>query len=239
MVRQVVAQLKESGHVTRGYLGVESQNVTPAMASALHLPGAAGALVAGVAPSSPASRAGLQPGDVIVSVDGAKIKAPRDLALVVASGKPGTNEVLRVVRDGAAIDVPVTLVVLKADAVAHAQPAGSGGIGLALVPLTPDLRAQLNVPAPVRGAVVANVRQGSAAEQSGLQEGDVVVGVGAKAVASAAEAAQAIGSALGQGAQPNGGLALRIMRDGHTAFVAVDLSNVAKAAPDQPDTDAG
>ena len=240
MVRQVVAQLKQYGQVTRGYLGVESQIVTPAMAAALHLPGAAGALVAGVAPSSPAARAGLQPGDVIVSVGNTHVKQPRDLALAVASGKPGSSETLRVVRDGAAIDVPITLVTMKDDRVASVDTAPKNGIGLALVPLTPELRAQLSIPGPVKGAVVANVRQGSPAEMSGLQEGDVVVGVGSKGVTSAEEAAQAIGVILnGDGRAGKPELALRIVRDGHAVFVAVDFSRPSLVPSAGDDIDAG
>lgn len=238
MVRQVVEQLKQHGEVTRGYLGVESQAVTPAMAAALHLPGAAGALVSAVAALSPAAKAGLQPGDVIVAVGGATVKQPRDLALTVASGKPGSTETLRVVRDGAAMDVPVTLVTLKTDQASRKEAAPKSGIGLALVPLTPELRAQLSVPSPVKGAVVANVRPGSPAEMSGLHEGDVVVGVGAKGVASAEEAARAIGAAI-EKADGKAGLALRIVRDGHTTFVAVDLSRQSPASAEAPDTDAG
>jgi serine protease Do len=237
MVRQVVAELKQYGQVTRGYLGVESQAVTPAMAAALHLPGAAGALVAGVAPSSPAAKAGLQPGDVIVSVGDAKVRQPRDLAVAVASGKPGSSETLHVVRDGAAVDVPVTLVTLKDDRAAKAQPASKGGIGLALVQLTPELRSQLSVPAPLKGAVIADVRTGSPAEMAGLQEGDVVVGVGAKSVTSGEEAARAITAALGADGKPE--VALRILRDGHPAFFAVDPSQTAASPSEGDDTHAG
>ena len=121
MVRQVVSQLEESGHVTRGYLGVESQPVTQTMAAALHLPHPtegepSGALVAGVEPSSPAARAGIEPGDVIVALNQVAVKAPRDLAVAVAAGKPGEDATLSVIRNGATKDIPVKLAVLKADA---------------------------------------------------------------------------------------------------------------------------
>jgi serine protease Do len=240
MVRQVVAQLKQYGQVTRGYLGVELQSVTQAMAAALHLPGAAGALVAGVAPASPAAKAGLQPGDVIVSVGSHNVKQPRDLAVAVASGKPGSSETLHVVRDGAAIEVPVTLIALKADQGPRGKTPSKNGIGLSLVPLTPDLRAQLSVPGGTKGAVIANVRPGSPAELSGLQEGDVVVGVGSKTVASAEEAATAIGTVLGaDGSSGKSGLALRILREGHSAFVAVDLTRQDTVPSGTDNTDAG
>lgn len=242
MVRQVVAQLQESGHVTRGYLGVESQPVTPVMAAALHLPNAghdtAGALVAGVEPASPAAKAGLRPGDVILAVNDRPITAPRDLAVAVAAAKPGANATLSIVRDGVASEVPVTLATLKSDRIAAAEPAGQGGIGVALAPLTADLRRQLDVPAQVQGAVVAGVKPGSAAEQAGLRPGDVVVGVGTRQIASAEEAARAIRGATG-GAKGDHALALRILREGRTAFVAVDTSTATAAPAEQDDTDAG
>ena len=252
MVRQVVSQIETSGHVTRGFLGVESQPVTATMAAALHLPKSvggtasgepAGALVAGVEPSSPAARAGIQPGDVIVAVNQTPIKLPRDLAVAVAAAKPGADATLSVVRDGTARDVPVKLAVLKADAQAGQKAPASGGIGLALAPLTPELRGRLDLANQTKGAVVAGVRSGSAAEMSGLRPGDVVVGVGNKAVASAEEAANAIRDALhgnGDSKAQDSALALRIVRDGHTAFVAVDTSAVGAAAPTVPgQTNAG
>ena len=111
-----------------------------------------------------------------------------------------------------------------------------------MAPLTPELRQRLGLPNQAHGAVVAGVRPGSAAEQSGLRPGDVVVGVGNRSVGSAEEAAGAIRDALHDGSDAKGAdqaLALRVMRDGHTAFVAVDTSAVG-TAPAQPDqSDAG
>ena len=239
MVRQVVAQIEEGGHVTRGYLGVESQPVTATMAAALHLPrpdatdgspAFGGALVAGVEPTSPAARAGIQPGDVIVAVNHASVKAPRDLALAVAAGTPGADATFSVIRDGAAKDVTVRLAVLKAGEQAEQAAPASGGIGLALAPLTPELGRRLDLPNQARGALVAGVKPGSAAEQSGLRAGDVLIGVGSHAVASAEDAARAIREQLATGDKNRTlALALRVVRDGHTAFVAVDTSKVGTA----------
>jgi serine protease Do len=242
VVSQVVAELEKDGHVTRGYLGVESQPVTPSMAAALHVPKSdgttGGALVAGVEPSSPAADAGLQPGDVITAVNTTQIKRPRDLALAVASVKPGTEATLSVLRDGAAKNVSVKLATLKTDQAEQPDAPSKGGIGLALAPLTPELRGQIGAPAKTKGAVVAGVRAGSAAEQAGLREGDVVVGVGNKPVASPEEAAHAIGDALKASDKGDHELALRVMRDGHMAFVAVDISGAGQAS-NSDDSDAG
>ena len=246
MVRQVVAQLQESGHVTRGYLGVESQAVSPAMVQALHLPKPAagepgGALVATVEPASPAAKAGLQPGDVIVAVNNTPIKQPRDLAVAVAASKPDSDDTLSVVRDGTARDVTVKLAAMKSDEPVGEHATAKGGIGLALAPLTPEMRDQLDVPDGTKGAVVAAVRPGSAAEQAGLQAGDVIVGVGAKSVSTADEAAGAIRAATrasGNNADGEQAVALRVMRAGRTGYVAVDTSALGHGSANS-DNDAG
>ena len=219
-VRTVVAELERTGHVTRGYLGVQTQAISPAMTAALHLPSAEGALVASVQPDSPAQRAGLQPGDVIQSVNGATAKDPRDLAVDVANVKPGGSAQLGVLRDGETRTIQVTVAALPSDGPqADAEPEAEGGrgIGLALAPISPELRDQLNLPGRVRGAVVAEVQPGSPAEQAGLQSGDVVVGVASKPVGSPEEAVSAIRAARAGGKAT----ALRVMRDGATLFVAV------------------
>ena len=242
MVRTIVAQLQQDGHVTRGYLGVESQPVTADMAKALQLPdGHGGALVAGVEANSPAAKAGLQAGDVISAVDGRTVETPRDLALDVSAVKPGAEAKLSVLRDGAARTVNVAVSELPNDR-AGSRDAGSDGdargrgIGLALAPISPDLRDRLDLPANARGAVVAQVRPGSPAQASGLRQGDVIVGVGAKAVTSPEDAV----GAIRQSTQAGHAVALRVMRDGHTAFVAVDPASHGAGTgqgAEQPDSE--
>src|SRR4029077_4177528 len=81
MIRTVVAQLEKTGQVTRGYIGVEAQQVSDTMARALHLNGNSGALIAGLQSDAPAAKAGLEPGDLITAVNGLAVKTPRDLAV--------------------------------------------------------------------------------------------------------------------------------------------------------------
>jgi len=221
MIRTVSNQLAATGHVTRGYVGVGTQVVSGAMAKALHLPETAGALLASVESGSPAAKAGLEPGDVIEAVNGQKIASPRDLALTVASVAPGEEAKFRILRDGQDRDIEVTIGDQPAEKTAHAkpdQPAGHGQLGLALAPLTPDTRDQLQVPEGMDGAVVRAVRPGSPAEQAGLQPGDVIVGVGNQKVASPSDATRAIAAALGG---KDHAVALRVLRDGTIAFVGV------------------
>ncbi len=221
LVKQVSGQLRTAGHVTRGFLGVETQAVTAQIAPNLGLSkDAKGALVAAVSPDSPAAKAGVQPGDVLTGVDGRQVTNPRELAQIVADHKPGQSASLAVLRDGTARTVDVTLTAIpdeKQTAETGDHASRQGNIGLALAPLSPDLRQQLELSDNQRGAVVAGVQPGSAAEQAGLRQGDLLVGVGAKAIGNPAEAVQAIRTATKDGK----GVALRVMRDGQARFVAV------------------
>ena len=236
-VKAVVADLETSGHVTRGYLGVAAQPVTPAMAEALHLKDKIshpGALVAEVTPDSPAAKAGVKPGDIITGVAGKTVGTPRDLAIDVAAVRPGEDTKLDVLRDGATQTLTATIASLSTeDATAsNAGDSPSPSVGLALGPLTPDVRGELDLPAHTRGAVVAQVKPGSAADASGVQQGDVIVGVGTQTVASPQQAVKAIHDAVKSGHA----VALRILRDGHTEFVAIDMS---KGGDSQGDDSAG
>jgi serine protease Do len=227
-VRTVVAQLQADGHVTRGYLGVQTQPVNTAMAAALRLPKGeqAGALVAGVENDSPAAKAGVQPGDVIRAVDGKSVADPRDLAIGIADLHPGSEAKLDLLRDGKTETVKVTLANMADDQTASRD--GSAGenrqsVGVALAALTPDVRGELNLPDTTKGAVVAQVKPDSPAAEAGIRPGDVIVGVGAAKVGSPSEAAKAIRAAVSN----DKAVALRILRDGKSAFVAIDMNTQA------------
>jgi serine protease Do len=222
VVKDVVAELEKNGHVTRGYAGVETQSIAPAMARALKLPNADGALVAGLAPDSPAAKAGIEAGDVIRSVNGTAVKNPHELATTVGSAKPGDNVRLEVFHDGASRTVSFALAQMPADrqvASTDESPQGRGKVGIALAELSPEIRGRLDLPKGTRGAVVEQVQPGSPAQDAGIRPGDVIVGVGPQAVTSPEDAVKAIRSA-----SKDQSLALRILRDGKSAFVAIDLT---------------
>jgi len=224
MIRNVAADLEKDGKVVRGYVGVEAQQITADTAKAMHLKENGGALLASVQPDSPAAGAGLQPGDVIESVNGAKIANPRDLAMNVAAIHPGDMVHLSVLHEGQVKDMTVKVGTMPNEQTASNTNQGNGNrgqIGLALAPLSPDMRNQLDVPDGTQGAVVQGVRPGSPADAAGLQPGDVIVGVGTHAVTSPAEAARAMHTAMNS----DHALALRVIRNGQALFVGVTLED--------------
>jgi serine protease Do len=186
VIRSVTAQLEASGHVTRGYISVEAQELTGATARALRLPDNGGALLSDVLPDGPASKAGLEPGDVIQRVNGQKVSNPRELALEIASIKPGADAHLTVLHDGHSKDVTLKVAELPNDELTSGSEDGDQHkeLGLALAPLSPEMRNQLDMPEGTRGAVVRDVQPGSPADQAGLQAGDLIVGVGTQPVES-------------------------------------------------------
>lgn len=235
MIKRVVTQLIATGKVVRGYLGVEAQVISPQIAQALGLsaadPATAGALVAAVSPGSPAFRAGLQPMDVITKVNGETVKNPGDLADDIANVDPGRDTAITFIRDGKPHDISVAVATMPANPDADFQQggnnqsgpaaAGKGELGLTLAPLTPDARSQLSLSNSAKGAVIASVKPNSPADQAGLQAGDLVVGIGSKAVTSPDDAVADIAAARKSGASA---VALRIIRQGQALFVGISLN---------------
>jgi len=224
MIHSIVDQLEASGHVTRGYIGVEAQELTGATASALHVKNDSGALLAGIEPDGPASHAGLKPGDIITAVNGNKIANPRELAVDIAAIRPGTQAHLTVLEDGQTKDMALNVAEMPNQQTASNDhnTEHRGQLGLALAPLSPDMRGQLDVPDGTRGAVVRGVQPGSPADQAGLQPGDVIVGVGTRSVDGPADAARAIRQEMNNA---DHAVALRVIRNGQAVFVGIQTNN--------------
>ena len=218
MAREVMQQIVEKGRVVRGWLGVSIQEVNAAMAKALKLPEPGGAIVGDVESGSPASRAGLRTGDVIVAVANEKIDDSRHLRLVIARAGPGKTVNLKVVRDGKTISVPVTLGELPEQREASAREPGRGGPldGVDVDELTPQVARQLGLPRDATGVVVTQVNPASRAAEAGLRRGDVIQEVNREPVASVAAFERALRSA---GGQP---VLLLVNRAGRTFFLAIE-----------------
>jgi serine protease Do len=218
LARQVVDQLKANGRVERGWLGVSMQRMDEEMATAVGAPDRKGALVAGVQPGSPAEKAGLQPGDVILGFDGRPIQAPRDLAEAVAAAKPGTESKLTVLREGERIERAVSTGRPPGARMAAAEERGGG----AAVEDTggPALGVKLAKNARGPGAVVAEVVPDSVAGERGLRAGDVILRAGGRAVEAPEDVVKAVRAAR---QEKRAAIALQVDRQGERAFVAVPL----------------
>jgi serine protease Do len=217
MARSVADQLVEHGKVVRGYLGLYPQDVTPEIAKEFGLSGPGGALVSEVSPDSPASKAGLKRGDVILKMNGQPVESANDLRLRISQTPPGTDVKLQVSRDGKPQDVTVGLGEFP-EKEANATPGESNGGGLHGVnvqDLTPDLAQELNLPAGIHGVVVSDVDPSSPAAAD-LQRGDVIQEVNHKPISNVEEYNQAVSAAGSQS------VLLLVNRGGVTQYVVVE-----------------
>ena len=221
LIQPVVAQLIAHGEVERGWLGVQMQPLTESLAKAMGRADNSGVLVDKVMDDSPASKAGLQQGDLITAFDGKAIKEPRDLAMDVAGTRAGSEAKLTVVRDGKEQSVSVDIAKMQNEEVAAADKENGGPIGLALAPLSDQNRDELGVDETVHGVVVEHVEPDSKAADSGVQPGDIIVKIGNQAVRTPAEATKSIRDAQHDKKQA---VPLLVMRDGNTYYLALQLS---------------
>jgi serine protease Do len=188
LAKSVVTQLADSGKVTRGWLGVGIQPVTPDLAKSFGRAETSGVLVSSVSDGSPAERAGLKPGDIITEYDGRKVERASDLPRAVAGTPVGREVRLSVIRDGKPVTLSTRIAALDAKEAAQAEGGEKAkpALGLAVQPLTPALAQQLGV-RTTQGLVVQNVQEGSPAADAGFERGDVIVEVDKKVVKSVAE----------------------------------------------------
>jgi len=188
MAKSVLGQLKEKGKVTRGWLGVYIQKLTPEMAESLKVPGGKGALVADVTKDGPAEKAGILSGDVIVRFDGREVEDPHELPQIVASTSPGKQVQVTVVRDGKRIDISVKIAEMAGEE-ARAGKGGpdlSKGMGLTVQDITPEIAKHLDIENR-NGVLVASVESGSPADDAGFREGDLIRQINRKPVQNTGE----------------------------------------------------
>ena len=194
LAREVMVSLVKEGKVTRGYIGVQLEPViTPALAKEFDLKNDQGALVDEVTPDSPAAKAGLRHGDVILQFNGKTIADARRLSLAVASVEPGEKVPVRIWRDGEAKTVDVVIKEMPSEAQvakSDSSESDSGDTlnGVAVTDLNSQVRQQYGVPGRIQGALVTQVDPSSAAADAGLKEGDVILEINKHPVKSADDA---------------------------------------------------
>jgi serine protease Do len=208
---QVGQQLQTTGHVTRGKLGVVIQNVTQGLADSFGLPQPEGALVSSVEKGGPAAAAGIEPGDVILKLNGQPLKDSTELPVQIAQLGPNANVDLQIWRNHETRNVSVKLAEMANTRTASAtnQDHGGGKLGLAVRPLTPEEQQQTNT----KGGLVVERATGPAAD-AGIQPGDVVLSANGAAITSAEQLHDAVEKSKGH-------IALLIQRGDSRIFVPV------------------
>ena len=229
----VIAQLRRGVAVTRGWLGVQIQDVTPEIAGSLGLSKPEGALIADVLPGGPAARAGLQPGDVVQRLGDVPIRDPKELSRQVAVTPVGSDVTLTVLRDGSQRRIKVhigdqagALADLGAEqggagkGVAPAVPTAQRDLGMDVQTLDQPTREQLGLPMGMEGVVVRRVAPTGPAASQGIQPGDVIMMVNQRAVRQAEAFNDAVAAAK---REKRNAVSLLVIRGNTKRFVAIPL----------------
>jgi serine protease Do len=217
LARSVMDQILKNGKVTRAYLGIVPQDVTPAMAKAFGEKEPAGALVGSVSANSPAQKSGLQNGDIILELDGKPVEDANQLRMNISMMGPGTTVHLKVFRGGAEREFTATLGELpteEASVKSGSDGAKSELSGISVEDVDAQTARQLGVPANTPGVVVTKISPSSAAADSGLQRGDVIQEVNRKPIRNTADFEAAMRNSKDQ-------TLLLVNRQGSTLYVAV------------------
>jgi serine protease Do len=189
LAKGIVAQLKEGGEVTRGWLGVAIQDLTPELAEYYGLKGHKGVLIAQVFKDDPADKAGLMANDVVTAIDGRAVSTGRELSQVIADTKVGKKTDIRFVRDGKEQTVSVRLSKRDDDQRLAAKPVNDAQdeLGLRVQSITPALANQFGLDAAESGVLVGRVKSGSKADGAGVQAGDIIKEINRQAVKDVAD----------------------------------------------------
>lgn len=223
MAAKIIDQIKEGKKISRGWIGVTIQDVDENIAKALKLKDEKGALVGSVLENEPAQKAGIQDGDVILSVDGKNIEDSAALLRAIADKAPGSKAVLQVWRNGKTMDITVTL--------GERKPMGNDGrsakgqkqqdsreLGISVRPLRQAERKQLKI-AGDDGLMITSVDPDKPAAEADLRQGDVILKANQEPVASAAD----LNKIVKEKGLERGAIMLQIMRGGETYLRAVPL----------------
>jgi serine protease Do len=235
MARRVMELLIAGGKVTRGDLPILLQDITPRLAKSLDLPDQKGALVSDVFPNTPAEKAGIKSGDVIVGLNGKDITDVNSFQLAVSESAPGSSATVKLLHNGRPETVTVTLTELPVEVAPSGndqKKPGSGNsmidalAGVTVADLEPEVRRQLGVPPSVRGALVSELEPASNSADAGLQRGDVIMEINRQPVSNSSDAVR-----LGRQAKGDQILLKIWRRQGDlagTCYLSVDNTKIGK-----------
>lgn len=217
IAKSVMQQLKAHGRVVRGWLGVEIQEVTPALAKSFGLAAPTGALIAGVQKGGPAAKAAIQRGDIIVKFNGQVVHDEHELPEMVASTPLNQAVPVEVIRGNKHLTLTATIAELKDEQVASAKGPETPGSswGMQVQDITPEIAQQLNMP-NAKGVVIRSVRPDSAAAEAGLQPGDLLLEIDHQKVSTADEFAT-----MAKAAQKDKKSALLLVQRGRSTLYTV------------------
>jgi serine protease Do len=222
MAKSVMDSLIKHGKVVRGYLGVSIQDVNPKIAKQFGLDQAQGALVSEVVSGSPAEKSGLQSGDVVTRFDGKAIENSSMLRNRVAETEVGKSVEVEVLRDKKPVKLNIKVAEQPKDMTASGESVKGEGkstvlAGFEVQDITPEVSHQLNLPRGTQGVVVNDVESGSAAEEAGIQRGDVIVELNRKAVRNTDDFRR-----LSKSVGKDDSVLLLLVRQGRRIFVAIN-----------------
>ncbi|HEC25250.1 MAG TPA: PDZ domain-containing protein, partial [bacterium] len=184
VVKEVLPEL-ETGKITRGWLGIEIQKISPALKKVFKLKTSRGALVSSVLPGSPAAKAGLKSGDVIIRLDGKKVKEMSQLPWLVGNIKPGTKVPMEVIRHGKRITLMITIGSWKSPKNTFnnkTQKVSAKKLGIIVVPLTSQNRLEYGIQNVRKGVIVSKVIPGGIGQKIGIMPGDVIQSINHKVI---------------------------------------------------------
>jgi serine protease Do len=230
LAKPIIAELKEQGHIDRGWLGVAIQPLTPDLTQGMGLKSDKGALVSSVQDNSPAAEAGIKSGDVVMRFGERVIESPKDLSRAVADTASGATVPVKIWRDGSEQTVEVKIAEMKEELASAAQPGEESGpsesdtvdqLGATLAPVNDLTRQQFGLSEDAKGVVIADLEQDSALAEQGVRPGDVIERVNDRKVANPGDVAKALHEAQAD----NRSVAVMLIEsDGNDRFVAVQIS---------------
>jgi len=240
LAKPVIDQLRAHGKVIRGWIGVQLQEVTPAIAGSFGLAKAEGALVVDVVDGGPGARAGFRRGDVVLSYNGRSIETLRDLSILVADTPPGQQGAVVVWRKGHDVTLsPIIEEMPQPRSVALNDSGGRGDramettasiLGLTLAPLTPEGRQLFNVPNKVKGALVFSIADDSPFADLDIARGDVIVSIDQEPVSTPREAVAKLRTAT---RRREGSVPILLNRGGAGRFIALSTDDAKAARPNR------